>query len=390
MALHRRIAFAGSLAQRPGYGGHAWVILQYLLGFRRLGYDVLFLDRLNGDMLFDAAGDPCTLSQSHNLQYFLEVMRRYELHDSFSLDYNNGKEVIGIPRSTVLEHVRQSSALINVMGYLHDEEILSCARRRVFLDIDPGFGQMWQALGLCEMFQGHDDYVTIGLHIGQPYCEIPTCGIDWITTLQPIVLEFWPAQSSVPRPRFTTVASWRGPYDAVEYNGRRYGLRVHEFRKYLELPRLTEIPFELALDIDPSDSADLLQIDKNSWRLISPADVAAYPWTYQEYVQNSWAEFSVAKEMYVQSHSGWISDRSICYLASGRPVLVQDTSLRDSFPVGSGLLVFSTLEEAAAGVQQLSANYVAHARAARDVVCEFFDSDKVIRRLLDRLGVNES
>jgi hypothetical protein len=152
--------------------------------------------------------------------------------------------------------------------------------------------------------------------------------------------------------------------------------------------RVGNIPFELALEIDPSDSADISQLEKNGWSVVPPVEVAASPWSYQKYIQNSWAEFGVAKGMYVQSRSGWISDRSICYLASGRPVLIQDTSLGNVFPVSSGMLLFSTQEEAAAGAQRLSNDYRAHARAARDVACEFFDSDKVLRKLLDRVGVS--
>ena len=156
------MVLAGSLAQRPRHGGHTWVLLQYLLGFRRLGWDVLFLDRLEPEMCVDAADQPCRFEESLNLRYFLKVMEGFGLSGAFSLIYDRGERFVGLSRERVLERTGSSAFLMNVMGFLDDEEILSCAPRRVFLDIDPGFGQMWRALGLAEPFRGHDDYVTIG------------------------------------------------------------------------------------------------------------------------------------------------------------------------------------------------------------------------------------
>jgi hypothetical protein len=380
------IAIAGSLAQRPGHGGHAWVFLQYLLGFRRLGFEVLFLDRLDANMCVDRQGRACRFEDSENRRYLLQVMQRFGLEQSFSLDFNRGEFVLGIPRCEVLARIG-GAVLINVMGYLDEVEILGRAGQRVFLDIDPGFGQMWQALGLCRMFHSHDQYVTIGLNIGGSNCAIPTCGINWITTPQPIVLEHWPTQPVQSTGRFTSIVSWRGPFGPVEYNGKTYGLRAHEFRKLLELPRETGQQFELALDIDPPETADLDRLSVNGWSLVDPRTVAAEPWNYQRYIQQSLAEFMVAKEMYVKANSGWISDRSICYLASGKPVLAQDTHFGHLLPTGEGLLLFSSLPDAAAGVEKISRDYDRHARVARRLAEEHFDSDQVLGRLLGKLGV---
>jgi hypothetical protein len=273
------------------------------------------------------------------------------------------------------------------MGFLTDEDVLAAAPRRVFLDTDPGFGQMWRELGQADVFAGHDAHATIGENIGHPECEIPTCGLDWITTRQPIVLAEWPA---TPRRRdvFTTVASWRGAYDPVEYRGKRYGLRCHEFRRFFELPRLTGQEFELALDIHPADHEDREALERNGWRLVDPRAVAGDPWSYRRYIQDSMAEICVAKNMYVETKSGWFSDRSICYLASGKPVLHQDTGLRHLYPTGEGLILFSTLEEAAAGVEAIRSDYERHSRAARAIAEEYFDSDKVLGKLLEKLGLD--
>ncbi|MFL5241591.1 MAG: glycosyltransferase [Gemmataceae bacterium] len=381
------VVFAGSIAQKPKQGGLTWVFLQYLLGFRRLGWEVLFLDRLEPGMCVDSAGQPCSFDKSLNLHYFLEIMEGFDLAGSFSLNYNQGECVLGLPRNDVLERTRNSALLINVMGFLNDEEVLRQTPMRVFLDIDPGFGQMWHDLGLSKVFYGHDAYVTIGLNIGRPGSEIPLCGLRWITTLQPIVLDYWKPVPVSRGESFTSVASWRGDYGPVEYQGKTYGLRVHEFRKFAPLPRLCNRPFELALDIHQADVKDRALLDASGWSVVPPTAVAGDPWAYQAYVQGSKAEFMVAKNMYVQSQSGWFSDRSICYLASGKPVLAQDTGLKDLIPTGEGLLTFTTLKEAVAGAEEISGNYLRHARAARCIAEEIFDSDKVLGRLLSKLAV---
>ncbi len=338
-------------------------------------------------MCVDEKGRPCPLEESANLTYFLDTMKSFELGGSFALLCDRGSRVLGLSKKRLLELVRSSALLINIMGFVDDEEILGQAQKRVFIDTDPGFGQMWQALGQAELFRGHDAYVTIGVNIGRPECTIPTLGIDWITTRQPVVLELWAPQPNGPGTAFTTVAAWRGPYDPIEYEGVTYGLRVHEFRRFVELPRLTGQAFELALDIDPRETRDLALLGGHGWRLVDPREVASDPATYREYIRRSKAEFMVAKGIYVQSRSGWFSERSICYLASGRPVLAQDTGLADLYPTGEGLITFRTLDEAVAGVHDIVGRYSRHARAARAIAEEYFDSDRVLTRLLEKLGV---
>ena len=381
-----RIVIAGSLAQKPRQGGHTWQFLNYLLGFKQLGWDVLFVDRIEPSMCVDASGAAARFEDSVNLEYFLRIMRAFGLEGHFSLIYGKGEQVIGVPRSEVIERTRTAAALINVMGFLDDAEILGAAQRRVFLDTDPGFGQMWCDLGLANLFTGHDDYVTIAENIGKPECAIPTCGLDWITWRQPIVLDQWPAQSGGGG-AFTSIGSWRGPYAPIEHRGVTYGLRAHEFRKFAALPKLTQGNFEVALDIASVETRDLDLLKSNAWSLAEPAVIAADPWVYREYIQRSAAEFMATKGMYVHTHSGWFSERSICYLASGRPVLAQDTGLGKLYPTGKGLVLFSTLDEAAAGVQEILGNHAAHSKAARELAEEYFHSDKVLGDLLRKLAL---
>jgi hypothetical protein len=379
------IVVAGALAQRPYRGGHTWVFLQYLLGFRRLGWDILFVDHVDPQDCTDERGRPSAFEESCQRAYFRRVMDGFRLDGSSALLCDNGHSE-GLTREEVISLTRGSLLLVNVMGFLRDQAVLEAAPRRVFLDIDPGYPQMWRDLGLADVMAGHDAFVTIGENIGRPGGMIPTCGLDWITTRQPVVLDQWPISDEAGK-RLTAIATWRGAYGPVEYQGRTYGQRVHEFRKFMELPLLTGAPFELALDIHPSERADLSALAASGWAMRDPTAVAGDPWSYRAYIQGSRAEFMVAKGMYVGTQSGWFSDRSICYLASGKPVVAQDTGIRALLPVGEGILPFTSLEEACSAIGEITDDYPRHARAARKLAEEYFDSDRVLGDLLSALGV---
>ncbi len=370
------VVIAGSLAQKPGNAGHTWQFLQYLLGFRELGWDVLFLDRLDGDM----ATDP-----TRGAAYLADVMAAHGLDGCWSLAV--GGDTLGLARVDALDRVRGCDLLVNVMGFCEDEEILAAAPLRVFLDTDPGFGQMWADLGLADIFAGHDVHVTIAERIGEPDCTIPEVGRSWVTMRQPVVLSQWPATALPDHRRFTSVGSWRGAYGPIEHGGVTYGLRVHEFRRFAEVPRLTGGDFELALKIDPVEQADVDRLRAGGWSLVDPNAVVGAPDDYQRYIRGSFAELMIAKGIYVQTRGGWFSERSTCYLASGRPVIHQDTGLGDLLPLGEGLLAFSDVDEAVAAVEAVVAEPERHARAAREVAEACFDSAKVLDRLLAALPV---
>jgi hypothetical protein len=370
------VVVAGSLAQKPRHGGHTWVFLQYLLGFRRLGWDVLFVDRLPPGFA-DPAGAVAWLDR---------VMTGFGLGGCWSVLEASGEESAGLPLDEVVARTTRAALLINVMGYLTDERVLGAAPRRVFLDIDPGFPQMWHALGLADLFAGHDDLVTIGENIGDPTCHIPTCGLPWVTTSQPVVLDQWPAHPARGR-AVTSVATWRGAYGPVEYEGQSYGLRAHELRRFADLPASSPLPLHLALDIHPADHADRERLEASGWTLVDPATVAADPWSYRRFIQDSAAELMVAKNMYVRAHSGWLSDRSLCYLSSGRPVVAQDTGFTGRYPSGLGLLAFSDFDEAAEALRAVAEEPEKHGVGARELAEAYFDSDLVLSRLLAKLGI---
>ena len=385
--MTKRIAIGGSIAQRPGQGGHTWLFLQYALGLRRLGWDVLLLDRLEPVMCRDERGVACQEAQSWNLAYWNSVLEAFGLADCASLAVDAGSRTYGLSRPEAMTRLRSSACLLNVMGFIADEQVREAAALNVFIDIDPGFTQIWQDLGQTTFLDGYDAYVTVGANIGRPDCAIPTCGHQWISWRPPVLLDWWEGPHPAGFTRFTSIGAWRGPYAPVEYHGRAFGLRAHEFRRFVDLPTRVDHPFEVALDIDPADERDRRLLEEHGWALVDPATVAGDPWVYREYIRNSGAEIMVAKGIYAHTNSGWVSDRSACYLAAGRPVLAQRTGADHLYPTGEGLVTFSSVDEACAGAEAIAADYGRHAAAARAIAEEHFASDRVLGALLSALGI---
>jgi hypothetical protein len=361
--------------------------LNWLLGLQRLGFAVYLIEQIERRTCVDAAGKACAFAASVNRAYFQQVTRQFGLENRSALIYEGGEQTYGLSREDLLEVAATAEMLVNISGHLTWEPFFSRFRRRAYIDIDPGFTQMWHAAGNPgSRLAGHDVYFTIAANIGTAGCAVPTCGIDWQRIRPPVVLAEWPVAGAGTSRKFTTVASWRGPFGPVQHEGKIYGLKVHEFRKFIELPRLTEQKFELALNIHPGDAKDRQALVEQSWQLVDPQVAAGDPAAFRRYVQGSGAEFSAAQGVYVATASGWFSDRTACYLASGKPALVQDTGWSRNYPVGEGLLTFRTLSEAVVGAEQIANNYGRHSRAARRLAEEFFDSDQVLARLAAQAG----
>jgi hypothetical protein len=376
---------AASIAQRPGYGGHAWAFLQYALGLRQLGYEPVVIDRLSAEMIPGGTNGAGGGMRDEAIAWFVEAMDYVGLRDSCSLLLDGG-ETVGLSREELRRRIAAAPALLNVMGFLEDEELLAAAQSLVFVDVDPGFTQIWSELGQADLLRGHHRFVSVGANIGREDCMIPTCGRRWIAIRPPVALDRWPAaaRSSM---TFRSVGSWRGPYDPIEYEGRRLGLRAHELRRFAELPSRVGAEFELALEIDPADRDDSELLRRCGWRLADPRSAAGSLAAYRDYVASAGAEIAVAKNVYVETRSGWFSDRSACFLASGRPVLAQDTGLRGLLPAsGEGLLLFETLEEAAEGAERIVAEWPRHSAAARELAEDVFDARKVMGGLLEELS----
>lgn len=381
---------SGALANKPFNGGEAWVRLSWILGLRRLGFDAYFVEELASGDCATEAGEPADFASSANRAWFESVVAEFGLADRAGLLYDGGRESSGLGLAELVELAAGADLLVDVSGHLTMVEILSGPRTRLYLDLDPGFTQAWHADERIEFtLGGHDHYATVGLNVGGPAWPIPSCGIEWIPTLPPVLLEEWPLCSPVPGPpRLTTIATWRSPYGPLEIGDRTMGSKHHEFRRLIELPeRVPGATFELALDIHPGDSADAEALRGHGWKLVDPREVVGTPAAFREYVRGSSTEFSPAQGVYAESLSGWFSDRSAAYLASGRPAVVQRTGIAGELVPGRGLLDFGSPAEAVARVEEAVESHAEHCRAARSFAVEHLDSERVLGRLLERIGV---
>jgi hypothetical protein len=382
------VILSGALANKPFNGGNAWSRLSWVLGFQRLGFEVCFIEQIESRNCIDASGGDTSFANSVNLSFFKETFERFGLGGCCSLICEPGREGYGLPRRVLKKKAREAALLFNFSGHLTQPDLLNSIRCKVYFDDDPGFTQFWQAAGTPgSRLAGHDFYFTIGANIGKSDCPIPTVGIPWHHTRPPVVLEHWPMRVSGGLDRFTTVASWRGAYAPIQHNGKTYGVKAHEFRKFLPLPERNGSKFEIALQIDAADQKDVHALLGHGWQLVDPKVRCGSADDYRAYVAGSGAEFSAAQGTYVDTNSGWFSDRTVRYLASGRPALVQDTGIHRHYPVGKGLLTFRTLDDAVVGAESIERDYQQHCQAARQVAEEYFDSDKVLRQLTDEIGL---
>ena len=384
------IIVSGAVANKYLNAGATWTRLSWVLGFKKLGFRVHFLEQISRESCVDRNGSVVPFRHSVNLAYFKAAMDQFELSDSATLIYQDGEDIYGSTQDQLLHLADGADLLVNITGHLTLESLFHRLRQKVYIDLDPGFTQFWHSAGQTgPRLDGHDHFFTVGENIGTRHCSIPSGGIPWRPIRQPVVLEHWPVCDAKDKTRFTTVAAWRGPYGPIEHNGKTYGVKVHEFRKFIQLPTaLRDATFEIVLDIHPSDDHDLRQLRQHGWRIENPKDKVPDPARFQEYVQRSGAEFSVAQGIYVATHSGWFSDRTVRYLASGKPALVQETGFSRHLPVGQGLISFSTLAEAIEGAERIRQDYELHSRSARTLAEEFFDSDKVLGGLIEQVGVS--
>jgi hypothetical protein len=369
-----KILLSGMVAGDPGQGGATWAVLQYLFGLEAAGHEVVLVEPVDGERL--AAGAPTA-------SYFESLAM---LEGRAALLEVGGESTLGLDYRELLDFARDADLLLNVSGMLRDERLLGSIPVRAFLDLDPGFNQVWQAQGVEMGFDLHTHFVTVGARVGEPGCPIPTLGRDWIPTLPPVALGCWPEASAAPRrSAWTSVGHWRS-YGSTAYGGIDYGQRAHSLRTLIDLPRRSDARFELALGIHPDEAGDLAALAANGWQLVDPAVVAGSPADYADFVSGSRGELGVAKSGYVATRSGWFSDRSACYLASGRPVVAQDTGFDALLPVGSGLLAYADAAGAAAAIEAVESDRRAHERGARELAAEYLDSGRVLTRLLERLA----
>jgi len=376
----------GAIAHHPlNGGGTTWLFLQYVLGFRALGFDTCYVEHIDAQDCIDDHWQRTSFAESANYRYFTDVVEQFGLNGRAALLLRETSVSAGLTHAEVEALAGDADLFINMSGRFHLRPILNAARRRMYLDLDPGFTQIWQQrYGVDMNLPGHDAYVTVGLNLGAPNCPLPTCGIDWHTTLPPVVLDQW-VTSREPGPAYSTVADWRG-YSPVEWNGVWYGQKSEEFLRIIDLPQRAKAPLELCLAIHP-DEPERDRLVANGWRLTSPSDHAATVNAYRNYIQGSRGEFTVVKHGYAAGNTGWVSDRSVCYLGAGRPVIIQDTGITPYLPTGRGLLTFTDRDSAATAIATVEDDYHTHASAARTFAREHLDSAHVLPRLLRIAGI---
>ena len=381
-----RIIVGAVISLPPVSAGCAWNRLQYLLGLSRLGHDVLFLEEIRPAWAVDAAGRPCAYGDSENRRGFIDIMSRFGLAEHGCQLYDGGEATTGLSLTALRDFAASADLLIDISGHVTTDFILDAVRRRAYLDQDPVFTQLWRAEYGKDLNLGrYDVFFTVGLNIGTPHSPVPDCGIDWQPTLPPIVPDLWPDAGGVaPSAALTTVASLYG-YSDLCYRGEWYRTKYDEFRRFADLPRRTGQAFEVLLKDFPEDDEVVGLLRRGGWR-IRRSSAEPDPLRYRDYIAGSRGEIGIAKGAYVNGRSGWFSDRTAAYLASGRPALVQSTGFERCLPTGRGLLSFSDMEDAAAAVESIDADYGAHCRAARDFSDEYLDYHKVLPRMLDLCG----
>jgi hypothetical protein len=314
---------------------------------------------------------------------FRATMERFDFMDRACLIHAGGEATFGMTLESLERAAQDADLLLNISGHVTHPRVVNAVRRRVYMDQDPVYTQLWRAeYKKTWNFDAHDAYVTVGLNIGTPHTPIPDCGIEWHHALPPVLTDCWAVEPLPADGCFTTIASWQaGLYD-LQFGDEWYGSKSIEFERFAALPTRVDQRFEVALRKNlPGDERVQLLRDRG-W-IVSEASRIDDLSSYQEFIARSRAEIGIAKNSYVKGRSGWFSDRTAHYLANGRPALAQATGFERHLPTGRGLLSFASLEEAVEGVERINRDYAAHCRAAREIAEEFLDYRKVLPKLLE-------
>jgi hypothetical protein len=376
-----KVVVAGMLSLPPFSPGTACDRLQYVLGLRSLGHEVLFVEEVDSGCCRDRDGRRCAYERSVNRECFCQTMADFGLLERSCQLYEGGRATAGLGRSELTGALEGADLLINISGHAKSDLVLGAVGRRAYLDQDPVYTQLWVAeYGADLGLDHHDVLFTVGNNIGTEASDIPTAGLRWHHTLPPVALDEW-TPTKPGSGRFTTVASW-GRYGDLSYRGRRFRGKRSEFRRFADLPARTGRELEVTLANRDAHPDDAMRLEQGGWTITDAAalgDLAAY----RRYVAASGAEIGITKGAYVEGRAGWIGDRSCHYLASGSPVLLQSTGLERTVPTGRGLVTFANLDQAAEGVEEIERDHAAHCRAARELAEEVFDARRVLAELLE-------
>lgn len=385
-----RIVVTGLMGCYP-FGGVFWDYVQYLLGFHRLGHDVLYVED-TGQWCYDPTSQTLVESAKTNAKRLADNLNLLDpaLSERWFLRDAAG-QTFGKPWPEVAAFCKSADLFLHISAACDLKDEYLSAKVVAFLDSDPMYTQVGMLGGKGDTInpdsvawwkQRHNAFLSFGLSLGSPNCLVPDVGIDWKPTRQPIVTDLFTPyrrKASDRRRALTTIASWEPNQKRMQYNGREWGGKSDEIKRFMDLPKRVDVDLELAM----SGPAPRDQLTQAGWRVIDALSVSSDPWLYRDYLANSLAEWSIAKQAYAASGSGWFSCRTACYLALGVPAVVQDTGFSQSIPTGQGLLAFTTLDEAAAAIEQVLAEPQRHSDAAIDLAERWFDSGVVLNELLE-------
>jgi hypothetical protein len=355
-----------------GRGGQVMLVLQWLHGLKMLGHEVLFLNYV-GVQHFE---------QRHTMLPLLRALIDEWWNPMQTCVIHADNSVFGVEMSAARKFACEAAAVIQfaIPGRRFPPAMVENVRPRILLEQDPAYTHLWATShDPAEIFGEHDFCFTVGANIGSTRCQVPTRNLSWRPIWNPVLTRWWAGETMERGSRFTTIADWYSQ-GYLEFQGKLLGPKSVEFRKFINLPQLAGEPLEIALAIS-ADDPDNAEFRRHGWRLEDPSVVRS-PQQYREYVRSSAGEFSCAKGGYAGTNCGWFSDRSACYLASGRPVVLQNTGFADSLPTGKGLFSVNSVEEAAEAIREIRRDYEMHSNAARSIALEHFDSDKVVSRVL--------
>jgi hypothetical protein len=369
---------------RGPIGGLAWHHLQYVMGLAGLGHDVYFFeDSDDYPSCYDPRRQTTDQNPNYGLRFAAQVFGQVGLGERWAYYDAHTTRWLGSCAVRAAEICRSAELLLNLSGVNPMRPWFMQVPHRVLVDTDPVFTQVRHLTDPAsrETALQHTAFFSFGENIGSDADRVPDDRLNWLPTRQPVVLDAWPLTPGPGNGKFTTVMQWDS-YQSRAYDGVEYGMKSASFQPFMALPGSTGQALELALG---SDAAPRQQLLEAGWSLRDPLEVTRDPWSYQHYIQQSKAEFSVAKHGYVVSHSGWFSERSACYMASGRPVLVQETGFSEWLESGAGVIAFSTPEEAMAGIEEINGDYEYHCRRARELVQAYFDAKDVLSALIRRI-----
>jgi Glycosyl transferases group 1 len=377
------------LAARYPFAGVIWQLLHHLVGFRRLGLDVYYIED-NLAYVYDPLLATVTADPLPNLKILSAALERYGFGDRWAFFDSVRNEYVGMDRGRCHQLLAEADAVINLCGATAPREEHLKSRCMVYLETDPGVFEIElsrRVPGAIRYAEAHKFFFTYGCNIGSSDCVLPTGGLRWHPTRPPVLLDEWRHDVGPAVPTtFTTVGTWRNKGKDIEINGDTYYWSKHiNFVRLLDVARRSGQPIELATDLDSGPDYERALAAGFSFRPVIPMSLDID--TYRDYISTSRGEFTGTKDLYVRTRSGWFSDRSVCYLAAGRPVVTQRTGFEKFVPTGAGLLGFDDADEAVEAIRTVNADYARHARAALEIAREYFDALKVLDGMAKIIGL---